>query len=160
MLKIYLGKSGRIEGYDISSISGSFAVGSMVVFSGNKKNSNQYRKFKIKRKKGQDDVGCLREILLRRMKHKEWKIPDLVVLDGGKGQLRAARGLEVPVIALAKKEKRKTAARIYTPFSKKSLDLEELPEEVRKTLFALRDEAHRFAITYHKKRREKYILDL
>ena len=159
ILKIYLGKSGRIECYDISSTSGNFASGAMVVFEKNKKVSSQYRLFKIKKAKSQSDVDCLREIILRRLKHKEWKTPDLVVLDGGKNQLKAVEKINIPAVALAKEKRKKISGRIYSMFSKKGLDLKKIPSEVSSTLLALRDEAHRFAITYHKKRRRKYLFD-
>ncbi|MCD6550207.1 GIY-YIG nuclease family protein [bacterium] len=159
ILKVYLGKSGRLECYDISNISGNFASGAMVVFERNKKVSSQYRLFKIKRAKSQDDVACLREIILRRLKHKEWKNPDLIVLDGGKAQLKAVKKLDIPTITLAKEKRKKIFGKIYSPFSKKELDLKKLPSEISSTLLALRDEAHRFAITYHKKRRKKYLFE-
>ena len=77
----------RIEGYDISNIQGQFSVGSMVVFTDAKPDKNEYRKFKIKTIKGSDDFKSLAEVLKRRFNHTEWTMPDLVLLDGGKGQL-------------------------------------------------------------------------
>ena len=76
---------------------------------------------------------------------------DLIVLDGGKAQLKAGKNLDIPIIALAKKQRKKSSGKIYTHYSKKGLDLDDLPQEVKNTLLQIRDEAHRFAITYHKK---------
>jgi len=67
--------------------------------------------------------------------------------------------LDIPTITLAKEKRKKIFGKIYSPFSKKELDLKKLPSEISSTLLALRDEAHRFAITYHKKRRKKYLFE-
>ncbi len=153
LLEIYEGKNKRIEGYDVSNISGSLATGSMVVFENQKAKKTDYRKFKIKKVKGQNDVKCLREIILRRFKHKEWKTPDLILLDGGKGQLKAAKNLKIPVIALAKLKR--SSGKLYSPFSKNPVYIDKLPEEMKNLFLKVRDEAHRFAISYHKQRRKK-----
>ncbi len=153
LLRIYLQEDVRIEGYDISNISGSLATGSMIVFENGLPKKSDYRKFRIKKVKGQNDVKSLREVLLRRMKHKEWKMPDLILLDGGKGQLRAANKIDIPTISLAKKGKH--SGKLYSRFSKNFALLDELPEEFKNLLLKVRDEAHRFAISYHKLRREK-----
>ena len=153
----------RIEGYDISNLSGTLAVGSMAVFENGKRKPLDYRKFKIKRVKGQNDVKSLREVLLRRQKHLEWPVPELVVLDGGKGQLKAAKGLKWPVLALAKHKRSGSlearhasgGSKLFSPFSKQYARIELLPEIVRNLLLQVRDESHRFAITYHKQRRIK-----
>jgi len=157
LLRIYLQESVRIEGYDISNISGSLAVGSMVVFEKGKPKKSDYRRFKIKRVKGQNDVKSLREVLLRRMKHIEWDLPDLILLDGGKGQLKAANKIDIPTVALAKKGKH--SGKLYSQFSKNFVLLDELPEEFKNLLLKVRDEAHRFAISYHKLRREKTLFE-
>ncbi len=153
LLRIYLQEDVRIEGYDISNISGSLATGSMVVFEKEKPKKSDYRKFRIKKVRGQNDVKSLREVLLRRMKHKEWKMPDLILLDGGKGQLKAVKEIEIPVVSLAKMKKH--SGKLYSPFSKNFALLDELPEGFRNLLLKVRDEAHRFAISYHKLRRKK-----
>jgi excinuclease UvrABC nuclease subunit len=152
-LKIYAGKNIRIEGYDISNISGTLATGSMVVFKNNKPKKIDYRKFKIKKVKGQNDVKSLREILLRRLKHKEWQDPDLILLDGGKGQLNAGKNFDYPIVALAKIKR--SSGKLYSPFSKNPVLIDNLPEEIKNLFLKVRDEAHRFAISYHKKRRTK-----
>lgn len=136
----------RIEGYDISNSSGTSAVGSMVVFTNGKPNREQYRKFKIKTFKTANDVGMLKEVLRRRLRHREWPLPGAFLIDGGKGQVGAARealdeaGLRIPVIGIAK-----------GPERKKNEFMGVLPEGVsERTLIRVRDEAHRFAISYYR----------
>ncbi|MFA5165694.1 MAG: GIY-YIG nuclease family protein [Candidatus Paceibacterota bacterium] len=153
ILKLYEGKGGRSECYDISNLGGTLCVGSMVAFKNNKPDKSQYRKFKIKSVSGQDDVSSLREILQRRLNHKSWPTPELFLLDGGKGQLKAARDLHIPVLAITKIERNPHKAKIFSPFSKKALNLQTLPPELARFFLQIRDEAHRFAIGYNKKRR-------
>lgn len=146
----------RIEGYDISNISGTSAVGSMVVFTrsagrgqeSGEPDRNEYRKFKIRTVTGSDDVGMLREVIKRRLKN-SWPLPDLMLVDGGRAQVNAAKmvldetGLKIPVVGMAKGPKRK-----------KTQIVGKLPPGIsKKTLVRVRDEAHRFAIAYHKKLR-------
>ncbi len=144
----------RIEGYDISNISGTSAVGSMVVFEDGKPNKNEYRKFKIKSVSGPNDVGMLTEMLERRFRHSSpegrtgdrWPLPDLVLIDGGVPQANAAyrvvcaARLKIPVVGLAKGPERKRNDIIGAVPKNVSLT----------TLIQVRDEAHRFAISYHK----------
>ena len=98
----------RIEGYDISNISGTSAVGSMVVFENGKPDKNEYRKFKIRTVVGSNDVGMLTEVLTRRFKRTDWPMPDLVLIDGGLPQTNAAyrimrsAGAKIPIVGLAK----------------------------------------------------------
>ena len=134
----------RIEGYDISNISGTSAVGSMVVFVNGVPAPHEYRKFKIRTIMGPNDVGMLREVLTRRL-HNKWTMPDLILIDGGKGQVNVARevlmeeGVSIPVVGIAKGAERKKNELIGT-----------LPESIQmKTLIEVRDEAHRYAISYH-----------
>lgn len=138
----------RIEGYDISNISGSSAVGSMVVFGGDRPERDQYRKFRVRTVKGANDVAMLKEVLRRRLKH-DWPMPDLILVDGGTAQVNVARAvlkvhnLSIPVIGMVKGPERKRTDIIGT-----------LPLKVAKrTLIRVRDEAHRFAIGYHRKLR-------
>ncbi len=156
LLEIYEGRNRRIEGYDVSNLSGSLATGSMIVFEGQRKKRSDYRKFKIKRVRGQNDIKSLREMILRRIKHKEWKTPDLILIDGGKGQLGIAKDLPIPSLSLAKKEK--TSGKIFSLFSKNFVLLDEFPLDIRNLFLQIRDEAHRFAISYQKKRRINYFL--
>jgi len=141
----------RIEGYDISNISGTSAVGSMVVFENGKPNKDHYRKFRIKSVFQPNDVGMLTEILGRRFsRHSggpdEWPLPNLILVDGGLAQANAAKrvvmraGLRMPILGIAKGKERKRNDIIGA-----------IPKGVSKeTLIRVRNEAHRFAITYHK----------
>jgi excinuclease ABC subunit C len=146
-------KSGyRIEGYDISNISGTSAVGSMVVFEGGEPNKNEYRKFKIRSVFQPNDVGMLKEVLERRFAHAaraaadRWPMPDLLLIDGGLAQVNTARrvllraGIKVPIVGIAKGPRRDRNDLIGL-----------VPKGVQKeTLIRVRNEAHRFAIGYHK----------
>ena len=145
----------RIEGFDISNISGKFNVGSMVVFDNSagklQANKNEYRKFRIKIIDGANDVGAMREILIRRFQN-SWPKPDLILLDGGAGHLNMARKilrnykLEIPLMAVAKGPNRK------------KLDIRtfgNVPEISQNLIEQIRNEAHRFAILYHRKLRGK-----
>jgi excinuclease ABC subunit C len=147
----------RLEAYDISNIQGASAVGSMVVFEKGKPKPAHYRRFKIKTVEGANDYAMLQEVLRRRFKHivsgtaeDTWAIrPDLVLIDGGKGQLNAAlaamseTGTTVPVIGLAKEHEE-----IFLPRRKLPVVLSKSSPGLQ-LLQRLRDEAHRFAITYH-----------
>ena len=148
----------RIEGYDISNISGTDAVGAMVVFLNDQPSKSEYRKFKIQTIQGANDTGMLEEVLRRRLKRIPpvggWPLPNLFLIDGGVGQVNAARkvlkqnGLKLPVVGLAKGPERKRN------------DLTgKIPEGIKlETLIRVRDEAHRFAIGYHKQVRSKRFL--
>lgn len=152
----------RIEGYDISNIQGKEAVGSMVVFEQGRPEPSRYRRFRIKTVPQADDYAMLAEVLGRRFKRGkeaegEWaKLPDLVLIDGGKGQLNAARralselGINnVPAASLAKENEE-----IFLPGKSEPLILERSSPGLR-LLQHLRNEAHRFAIGYHLKVRRK-----
>ncbi len=156
----------RIEGYDISNIQGTDAVGSMVVFKNGKPDPAHYRRFKIKTVEGANDFAMLAEMLQRRFRRVaseskatvDWSIlPDLVLIDGGKGQLSSAVKVlqetgfaDIPLAGLAKENED-----IYLPGESKPISLS-ADSAASKLLQRLRDEAHRFAITYfqhvHKKR--------
>ncbi len=149
----------RIEGFDISNIGGQESVGSLVVFEGGLPRKQDYRKYKIKTVKKPDDVASLKEVIHRRYSRliQDKKIlPDLILVDGGKGQLNAVKktleglGLSnIPVASLAKKEEI-----IFTPSQKQGLKLERT-SPVLKLFQRIRDEAHRFALSYHRLRRKK-----
>ena len=125
----------------------------MIVFKKNRPQKSEYRKFKIKTIKKANDILALKEILLRRMKHQEWPLPKLIVLDGGRAQLKAASWLDIPVIGLAKISRIK--GKIYSPFGLNQILTTSLPSEVENFFLFLRDEAHRFAISYHHLKRKK-----
>ena len=149
----------RIEGFDNSNLQGTYAVSSMVCFIDGKPRKSEYRKFKIKEVKGIDDFAMISEVVSRRYKRvlkEKLPLPDLILIDGGKGQLSSAKsalddlGLSfIPVIGLAKKMEE-----VFKPeFSE--------PQSISKTspglilLKQVRDESHRFAITFHKQLRDK-----
>ncbi len=169
----------RIEGYDISNIGGKNATGSMVVLNEGDIDKSQYRKFKIRLSGKPNDVAMMREVIRRRLKHKDWPIPNLIIVDGGKGQVNAVNyelqttNHNLPIFGLAKRREwlyppegeisaslsNSRKARIslsnsrkarIIKLSKKSLSLQLLQK--------LRDEAHRFALTFHRKLRNKEAL--
>ena len=154
----------RIECYDISNFQGSLAVGSMVSFEDGKPVRDRYRKYRIQTVVGADDFRCMKEVLKRRLERgiKDGDLPDLVLVDGGKGQLSSALkvlkeiGLSsLPVAALAKERRRKqTTVRIFLPGRKNPIALaQDTPESLY--LQRIRDEAHRFAIRYHRELRRR-----
>ena len=147
----------RMECYDISNISGTDKVASMVVFINGEPAKERYRRFKIKTVVGSDDFASMREVLTRRVKEFSSgdlsfsEIPDLIIVDGGKGQLSSAvsvlEGTGISVVGLAKREEEIFKPYISEPFI--------LPRDslALKLCQRIRDEAHRFAITYHRKLR-------
>ena len=150
----YMLQGTRIEGYDISNISGTSAVGSMVVFENGVPAKDQYRKFRIRTIDTPNDVGMLKEVIGRRLDHKDWPIPDVLLIDGGAPQVNAVleileeHSLRLRVLGLAKGPERKNNDVIG--IMPKGLDL--------KTLINVRDEAHRFAISYHRNLRGRNFL--
>lgn len=154
----------RIECYDISNFSGKQAVGSMVVFHNGDKKSSEYKRFKIRTKNTPDDFHMMKEVLSRRIKNENWLVPDLLVIDGGKGQVGAALqalanlGCRWPVIGLAKKFEI-IVIPVKKPGGVEYIELK-LPHSTPgvNLLRRIRDEAHRFAVTYHRLLRKKEIL--
>jgi excinuclease ABC subunit C len=162
----------RIECYDISNISGKHAVGSMVVFQDGEPDKDSYRLYRIKTISEPDDYGMMHEVLSRRFANGE-NLPDLVVVDGGKGQLNVALlvlkdlKIRIDVIGLAKEErtifpgksagKKKTGKpedRFYLPGRKDAIYLSAWPQALH-ILQQVRDEAHRFALNYHHQVKQK-----
>ena len=153
----------RIEGYDIANIFGREAVGSMIVFNSGEPDKSQYRKFKIKIGQGQaNDIGMLREVLERRFNN-NWLWPDLIIVDGGKAQLNAAlsvlkkRKPGIPLIAISKGLGLRSANapdKLFFPGQSKPLELP-LASPALHLIKRVRDEAHRFAVTYHRKLRSR-----
>ena len=175
----------RIEAYDVSNIQGQLATGAMVTFINGFSDKNFYRRFKIKMTGEPNDVAMIKEVLSRRLKHLEWPYPDLILIDGGRAQLNAGLKALKPVtynlrpklMALAKKENKlfiesqkpstraKLGAGLVPHRNKvsgagKPILLKSLPREIFNLILQLRDEAHRFAISYHKKLREKAMFEL
>lgn len=156
----------RIEAYDISHISGSDNVASMIVFLDGVPAKGEYRKFKM-RVLGNDDFAHMEEVISRRFSSEnieKWAKPDLIVIDGGKGQLSAALSAlqggalqTIPVIGLAKREETIIRQHYDTKLLANKFEEIKLPtdSEVLKLLMRIRDEAHRFAIAYHSLLRSK-----
>ncbi len=150
-------KPKRIEGYDISNIQGREATGSMVVLTNGEIDKSQYRKFKIHLSGRPNDVAMMKEVLRRRIKHQDWPLPDLVIVDGGRGQAKAASSIihhtyyQLPIYGLAKR-----LEWLYPPEG----EIIKLPKSnpALKLLQKIRDEAHRFAITYHRQLHQKTVL--
>jgi len=151
-----------IECFDISHLAGTFSVGSMVQFRGGRPDKSNYRRFKIKSVQGIDDFASIAEIVRRRysrLKEEMQDMPDLIVIDGGKGQLSSALAvlrelrLKIPIISLAKGEEE-----IYVPGLDGPLQIK---KNEKASLFVqeIRDEAHRFAIAYNRLLRKKAISD-
>lgn len=146
----------RMECYDISHISGVDKVGSMVVFVDGEPDKDSYRRFRIKTVEGNNDFACLKEVLKRRLdklksdEKDKFPRPDLIIIDGGKGQLSSVKavfdeeGCDIDLISLAKREEE-----IFTIYSNEPIVLSHR-DYCLKTLQRIRDEAHRFAITYHR----------
>ena len=147
-----------IEGFDIAHLSGQDTVASLVSFLDGLPFKNAYRKFKIKSVEGIDDFSSMREVISRRYgkAHDDWATPDIVLIDGGKGQLNAALdafrmlGIEPPtLISLAKQEEE-----IFRPGESESIKLSKHSAALRLLQF-VRDEAHRFAQHYHHQLRHR-----
>lgn len=152
----------RIEVYDMSNIQGTNAVGSMIVFTNGSSDKDQYRRFQIQTFTTPNDVGMMTEVLTRRLlrvknneEPEKWPVPDLIILDGGKPQQKAMReamkktGVTLPYISLAKREEE-----IFVPGREKSVRFLRGSKELF-LMQRMRDEAHRFAITYHRNLRDR-----
>ena len=151
----------RIEGFDVSHLGGTNTVASMVCFVDGKPKRSEYRKFNIKSVDGIDDFASIREVVLRRykrVKNEKLPIPDLILIDGGKGQLSMALsalrelGMSyIPIIGLAKR-----LEQIYVPGNSEPQNLKKSSSSLI-LLMRIRDEAHRFAISFQKLKRKKDI---
>ncbi|MFC6347477.1 excinuclease ABC subunit UvrC [Vagococcus carniphilus] len=154
---------GRIEAFDNSNIMGTDPVSAMVVYVDGKPSKRDYRKFKIKSVEGPDDYASMKEVIYRRYSRvlkEDLPLPDLILIDGGKGQVHAAQevldnqlGLDIPIAGLAKNDKHKTSELLFGP------ELEIIPLKRSSPEFFLlqriQDEVHRFAITFHRETRSK-----
>lgn len=156
-----LEKINKIECYDVSNIQGKFATASMVVAIDGLMDKSEYKKFKIKLNNTPNDIAMLKETLQRRFTHQEWTYPEVILIDGGIAQLNVAIKVKnerqetsnIKVISLAKKLKE-----LFIEKREKPILLKTLPREIYNLVLQLDDEAHRFAITYHKKLRKKSLL--
>jgi len=170
-----LSSTQRMEAYDISNISGFLSVGSMVVYENGKPKRSDYRKFRIKTVEGSNDYASMEEVLTRRFEHgmeekqqqeekkqeeqygSFTKFPDLILMDGGKGQVHSALSvleklkLEIPVCGMVKDDKHRTRGLYY---QNQEIPIEKDSEAFR-LITRIQDEAHRFAIEYHRSLRSK-----
>lgn len=142
----------RFEAYDIAHISGTNMVGVMVVAENGVLQKDEYRKFNIKTVKGANDTAALKEVISRRLKHPEWNMPTAIVVDGNKVQKKFAEealkeaGISIPVLSVVKNEKHKP---------KGLLGIDSLIIPHKQTILLVNGEAHRFAIDFHRKKRNK-----
>ena len=159
--------SGRVECYDVSNIQGKFATGSMIVFIDGLPAKDLYRKFKIKILDTPNDIAMLKEVLQRRFSHSEWQYPDVILIDGGKAQLNIAVKSKIQMTNQIQNPKLKLIKIISIAKGRQELwienknnpvSLKSLPQEAYNLIKQLDDEAHRFAINYHKKLRKKSLL--
>lgn len=148
----------RIEAFDISNLGATNIVGASIVFIDGQPAKNEYRKYKIETPQGQDDFASMRELVFRRLVNKDRDLPDLMLIDGGKGQLSAAQDamkrakVEVAMISLAKKEEL-----IYLPNQSEPVVIKH-DNPTLLLLTAIRDEVHRFVIRFHRDRRGRITL--
>jgi excinuclease ABC subunit C len=154
--KSYLSMNFRIEAYDVAHMSGKNMVGVMVVLEDNEFSKKEYKKFKIKTQTDANDTGALEEILERRFNHPEWILPNLIVVDGSTAQINIAKkvlkekNLKIDIASVVKDERHK--AREIKYIGKGDL------EKYKKQILKINEEAHRFAINYHKQMRSKNFL--
>lgn len=156
----------QIECFDNSNISGSDAVAACVVFKKMKPSKQDYRKYNIKTVVGPDDYASMKEVVYRRyhrLMEEEQPLPDLIVADGGKGQMEVIRqavqdelGLDIPIAGLAKDDRHRTNELLYG-FPPRVVGIKDTSELFR-VLTHLQDEVHRFAITFHRDKRSKHAL--
>lgn len=147
------GQVHRIEGYDISHLSGDYSYGSMVVFINGKPDKSQYRLFKVT--SAPDDLRSLEEVITRRFKHKEWPFPNLIMIDGGRPQIdfitnvMEKENISIPMVGISKYGGDKL---VYP--KKTSKALKELIKSEKDVLLKTREESHRFSLKYNRKKRK------
>lgn len=156
----------HIECFDNSNISGTDAVAGCIVYKGMKPSKKDYRKYNIKTVVGPDDYASMQEVVRRRygkMKEEDTPLPDLIITDGGKGQMEVVRavvedelGLNIPIAGLAKDNKHRTNELLYG-FPPQTIALD-VKSELFKVLTQIQDEVHRYAITFHRDKRSKHQL--
>lgn len=148
----------RIEAYDVAHISGTNMVGVMTVIENMETNKKEYRMFKIRTLKIPDDTKALREILERRLAHKEWRMPDLIVVDGGAAQINTSLSvlkklkIKIPVVAVTKDERHKAKEIRSTRY-----EIRNMIKKYEKEILLANSEAHRFAIKFHRKLRDSLV---
>ena len=146
----------RIEAYDIAHMGGRNMVGVMTVIENGEVNKNEYRKFIIRTQDGANDTGALEEVLSRRLRHTEWGLPSLVVVDGSTAQINVAKRVldryqfDIPIVGVVKDERHRPKAIIGD---------EAIIKIHKKNILLVNNESHRFAITFHKQKRNKSFLN-
>ena len=160
----------KTECYDISNIQGTQAVGSMVVFVNGKPDKSQYKKFRIRMENKPNDIAMLGEVLARRLAHPEWGYPEIMLIDGGIAQLNVgikSKNKSLENITAAKFSREVKNIKIISIAKGKEelliegspkIPLKNLPQEIYNLIVHLDDEAHRFAISYHKLLRSKNVM--
>lgn len=154
----------RIECYDASEISGRYAVGAMTAFINGEPQKTEWRLFKIKRVGEKGDPAHLKEILTRRLSRRDWALPGLIIIDGSKTQLAVAEralenaNLKIPAAAIAKGEKRGKNDRLIWDSGRKIKSLRLLRKGANRLLAHIRNETHKFAISYHRKLRRSSLV--
>jgi excinuclease ABC subunit C len=149
-------KMNRIEGYDISHFGGKDTYGAMVVFEGAEARKKDYRLFKIKSAPQNDDLRALEEVILRRLNHLEWQLPDLILVDGGRPQIEyisklfRLKRIKIPFVGISKYQNDK----IVFPRNAK-VSSKEMVIAMKETLLRVREESHRFAISASRRKRGK-----
>jgi excinuclease ABC subunit C len=145
----------RIEAYDVAHMSGKNMVGVMTVVEKGEVERSEYKKFRIRTQTGANDIGALAEVLERRLAHKEWTYPNLIVVDGGLAQMNIAKSilsrlnLDIPIVSVLKDERHRP---------KEILGEEKIATRYKKEILLANAEAHRFAIAYHKRTRARNFL--
>lgn len=156
LLKI--GEIKRIEAYDIADIGGKFAYGSMAVFANGSPQKNNYRLFKIRGIRGSNDPAMLKEVLGRRLKHPEWRYPDVIIVDGCQAQLGAAMRVlpaaKANIIALTK-NRHHIGDHIFVQNRRAPVSLDKLPHSLKNFILMMDSEAHRFAISHYRRLHRK-----
>jgi excinuclease ABC subunit C len=156
----------RIEAYDIAHMGGKNMVGVMVVIENGEVEKSEYKKFRIRTQDNANDTGALAEVLARRLSHTEWTYPSLVVVDGGVAQINAAKkvlknfGVSIPIISVLKDERHKPKAILSSSLRSDLKGAQGLAfaDKYKREILLANSEAHRFAIAYHKKMRNKSFL--
>jgi excinuclease ABC subunit C len=146
----------RLEAYDIAHMSGKNMVGVMTVIENGELSKSEYKKFIVRTQESSNDTGALEEVLSRRLRHSEWGLPNLIVVDGSTAQINVAKSVlsryqfKIPVVSVVKDDKHKAKA---------IMGDETLIKKYKKQILLINSEAHRFAIAFHKKRRNKNFLN-
>ena len=145
----------RIEAYDIAHMSGSNMVGVMTVIENGELAKSEYKKFIIRSQTSSNDTGALEEVLSRRLRHTEWGLPNLIVMDGSTAQINVAKGVlnryqfKIPVVSVIKDDKHKAKA---------IMGDEQIINKYKREILLINSESHRFAIAFHKQKRNKNFL--